>query len=503
MTPAGTTTTAVPVRRVWSVRVRILTVILLVAAVGLTVAGGTAYLVQHDRALREVDTRLAASVESVRFIVTGVQTTNLGDTTLLPEASNATYGSSREALQAVMARLVPSQNESTLGIIDGAPALIPGTELSFNLADDPEFIERVVAEVAGINVVRGTAESSLGNLRYIAAPVTVEGIGDPGIFVTAFDLDAELGELNSAFRIYAAVAFGALLAIALVGWFVAGRLLRPIRQLRAAASRITATDIHERIPVEGHDDVSELTRTVNDMLARLDEAITAQRQLLGDVRHELKTPITIVRGHLELLDPQNPVDVASVRDIAIDELDRMSGLIDDIESLANARRDDLNRVPTDASDLTEQIFQKVSALPGHEWVLAERAYAVVPIDAGRLTQALLQLADNAAKHAPAGTVIEIGSTEHADAVEFWVADHGPGVPAEAKARIFERFGRVDTGRGVEGSGLGLPIVDAIARAHGGYVNLTTSPAGSRFGLLVPRRTVDVGSAPGGFPVGAS
>nr|WP_276512220.1 HAMP domain-containing sensor histidine kinase [Cryobacterium roopkundense] len=402
-----------------------------------------------------------------------------------------------------MARLVPSRNESTLGIIDGDPALIPGTELSFNLVDDPAFIDRVVTEVAGINVVRGTAVSTLGNLRYIAAPVTVEGVGDPGIFVTAFDLDAELGELTSAFKIYAAVAVGALLAIALVGWFVAGRLLRPIRQLRAAASRITATDLHERLPVVGRDDVSELTRTVNDMLERLDASITAQRQLLNDVRHELKTPITIVRGHLELVDPQNPTDVAAARDIAIDELDRMSGLIDDIESLADARRDDLTRVPTDAADLTEQIFQKVSAIPGHEWVLAERAYAVVPIDAARLTQALLQLANNAAKHSAAGTVITVGSTEHADAVEFWVADHGPGVPAEAKARIFERFGRVDTGRGVEGSGLGLPIVDAIARAHGGYVNLTTSPAGSRFGLLVPRRTVDVVDTPGSTAVGAS
>ena len=480
----------------WSVRVRILAAILLVAALGLTVAGGTAYVVQRDLALNDVDTRLAGAVESVRFIVTGVPTTDIdaGDATsgdALPEAASTSYATTRDALQAVMARLVPSRNESTVGIINGVPALIPGTELSFNLEDDPEFILRVIDEVSDGQVVRGTATGALGTLRYIAAPVTVEGSGEAGIFVTAFDLDAELGELTSAFRIYAFVALGALGAIALVGWFVAGRLLRPLRELKAAASRITATDLHERIPVHGHDDMSELTITVNDMLERLDNALTAQKQLLNDVRHELKTPITIVRGNLELLDPANPADVAATRDIAIDELDRMAELINDIDSLANAQRGDLRRIPTDAADLTEQVHAKVSAIAGHDWILGDTAQVVVPVDAGRLTQALLQLADNAAKHSPAGTPIEIGSTEHAEAVEFWIADHGPGVPAEAKKRIFERFGRVDTGRGVEGSGLGLPIVDAIARAHGGYVELATSPAGSRFSIVVPRRAVDV------------
>jgi len=450
--------------------------------------------VQRDRALDEVDARLATAVESVRFIVTGAPTTDLDAFSTLPKASSVTYASTHDALQAVMARLVPRSNESSLGLINGVPALIPGTELAFHLEDDQKFMLRILSEVDGRNVVRGTAVSELGNLRYIAAPVTVEDTGEAGIFITAFDLDAELGELTGAFRLYTAVAAGTLVAIALVGWFVAGRLLRPIRQLRAAASRITASDLHERIPVVGRDDMSELTRTVNDMLDRLDQSLTAQRQLLNDVRHELKTPITIVRGYLELLDAHNPDDVVAARAIALDELDRMAGLIDDIESLANAQRADLVRVPTDAADLTVQVFRKISAIPGHGWILVERAQVVVPVDPARLTQALLQLADNAAKHSPNESTIEIGSTEHPDAVEFWIADHGPGIPAEAKSRIFERFGRIDTGRGIEGSGLGLSIVDAIARAHGGYIDLTTSPAGSRFGILIPRRAVDVAPA---------
>jgi signal transduction histidine kinase len=102
-----------------------------------------------------------------------------------------------------------------------------------------------------------------------------------------------------------------------------------------------------------------------------------------------------------------------------------------------------------------------------------------------VTQAWLQLADNAAKYSPANSTIEIGSTASKDSIEFWVADSGPGIAPAAVERIFERFGRVDTGRGIRGSGLGLAIVKAIAVAHGGTVNLTSSPHGSRFGIVVP------------------
>src|SRR5690606_8460106 len=136
------------------------------------------------------------------------------------------------------------------------------------------------------------------------------------------------------FRTYLLVSVLSLGAIALVGWFVAGRLLRPLRAVRDAASRITATDLSERIPVTGRDDVPDLTRTVNDMLDRLESATSAQQRLLDDVRHELQTPITIVRGHLELLDPGDEDEVASVRTLALDELDRMAGLVDAVGSLA-------------------------------------------------------------------------------------------------------------------------------------------------------------------------
>ena len=469
----------------WSVRSRILASILLVTALGMGAANVTGFLVQRERTLAEIDVRLLSRIEAARSVVTGASTAT-SQTDAAPAApGTSTFASTSAALEAVLARVVPNVNESALGIIDGKARYVPGTDISFHLEEDPAFVARIVDEVADGTVRLGTSVSATGQYRYVATPISVTGSTEKGIYVAAVDVDAELTEITDAFTTYALVALVALVAVGLVGWFVAGRLLRPIRQLRAAASRITASDRNERIPVVGHDDVSELTATVNDMLDRLDAALTGQRQLLDDVRHELKTPITIVRGHLELLDTANQAEVESTRSLAIDELDRMTGLVDDIESLAETQRAVPVRRQVDVADFTEEVFAKAAIIADHEWVLSSVAHASVALDPARITQAWLQLADNASKYSPAGSRIELGSSTDGTDVEFWVADRGPGIPKDSQERIFERFGRVDTGRGIRGSGLGLPIVRAIAQAHGGRVSLVSTPSGSRFGILLP------------------
>lgn len=477
----------------WSVRSRILAVILVVTALGMTVSGFTAYIVQRDRALSVIDDELLASVEAARGIITGVASADNGQSTTVPNLETTPFGNVESALSAVMSRLVPGRNESSVAIIDGEARLIPGTEIAFHLEDDPDFIARVWGEAATEQVTLGTAVTTVGTLRYVVVPVTVAGTAESGAYVTAVDAQAAVDEVSGAFLTYAWLALFSLGAIVVIGWFVAGRLLLPIRHLTETASRITAEDLSERIPVNGRDDVSALTETVNAMLARLDDALTSQRQLLDDVRHELKTPITIVRGHLELLDPTNPREVETARGIAIDELDRMAELVTDIDVLARVERQTAVTEPTDIADLTRMVFSKMQAIPEHRWTLDATADVVAPISPSRITQAWLQLADNAAKYAPSGSTITVGSTSYSGTVEFWVADTGPGIPEGAEKRIFERFGRADTGRGIAGSGLGLPIVAVIARAHGGYVSLTSSPSGSRFGIVVP--THEVGTTP--------
>lgn len=469
----------------WSVRVRILAWILTVTAAGMAVVGGATYSLQRERSIVAIDELLVDRVESARFVVTGESSATPGDETIAAAPAPVTYASGSAALEAVLSRILPGRNESSLGIVGGRATYIPGVAMDFHLEDDPAFIERIVAEVADGSARIGTATSPLGVLRYIAVPITIDSDPEPAIFVTAIDLEAELAELSSSFLTFAVFSVGALLVVGLVGWLVAGRLLAPIRQLRATASRITATDLHERIEVVGRDDVSDLTVTINGMLERIEGSVTAQRQLLDDVRHELKTPLTIVQGHLELMDTSNRADAEATRLLALDELERMVVLVDDIDALADSQGALLTALPEDVADLTHDVHAKAAAIPDRDWILGAVAQAIVHIDRRRITQAWLQLVDNAAKYSPAGTPIAIGSSITTEGVEFWVSDQGPGIPAGAEARIFERFGRADEGRGIRGSGLGLPIVAAIARAHGGRVSVSSSPLGSRFAIVVP------------------
>jgi two-component system OmpR family sensor kinase len=218
----------------------------------------------------------------------------------------------------------------------------------------------------------------------------------------------------------------------------------------------------------------------------LEGAYETQRRLLDDVRHELKTPITIVRGHLEMMDARDPDDVGAIRDLGIAELDRMTRLIGDIDVLAAVEGGQLSYGEVDVAALTQRVSEMVAVIGDHTWRVEQSADAVIRADGDRLLQAWVQLADNAAKYSPAGTSIEIGSAVHSAGAQLWVRDHGPGIPHAVRHRIFRRFDRGTGKRRVGGSGLGLAIVDAIAKAHGGHCAVADTPGGgATFTLEIP------------------
>ena len=181
---------------------------------------------------------------------------------------------------------------------------------------------------------------------------------------------------------------------------------------------------------------------MNAMLDRLSASFDNQRRLLDDAGHELKTPITIVRGHLELIDPQDPADVIETRDLAIDELDRMRRLVDEILMLAKARRPDfVQPEPVVVADLLAGVLDKVVALGDRRWLIEATSNEVVELDPQRITQALIQLVANALKFTEPGAVIALGGRIYGPEVRLWVRDEGTGIAAEDRGRIFERFGR--------------------------------------------------------------
>ena len=464
-------------------RVRILAAILAVACVGLAVVGSVTFLVQRERVVQEVDHRLKAQVDGLRTLASppadpdDEPASDDGATTASEIFDIREYTSIDPYLRDVVASFVPARNEGSVAVIDGVARYRPGTFSGFDISRNTELIDRAIVETADGDTKTGTIATADGSLRYIAIPVTMAGDDGEGLYIRAVDMGAELEPVTAAMATYVIAALAVLAAIGVVGWFVTGRLLSPIRLMRETADAITIADLSPRLSTQGNDDISDLSRTVNSMLDRIEGSVDVQRQLLDDVRHELKTPITIVRGHLELMNPGDAGDAASAREIGIAELDRLARLVEDIDLLAAAEGDSYVMRDVDLSALTARVGELVAVIPQHEWTIEAHAEGVVHGDQDRLLQAWLQLADNAAKYTPAGTPIEIGSSVDDTGARLWVRDHGAGIPPASRSRIFRRFDRAHGKRTVGGSGLGLAIVDAITKGHGGSCTVTDTPGG--------------------------
>jgi two-component system, OmpR family, sensor kinase len=322
--------------------------------------------------------------------------------------------------------------------------------------------------------------------RYVAVPVE-DSRGMPrGAFAVVIDLSDELDEVNEALQIAVGVNIGVLILASMLAWVIAGRVLQPLRLLRDTSRNISETDLTQRLPVEGDDELADLARTFNEMLDRLEEAFASQKSFISDAGHELRTPITIIRGHLDVMG-DDPEERRETLDLVRDELDRMSRLVNDLLLLAKASRPDFLQPETvDLDDLTRELFAKASALAPRDWRLASVGTGRIVADRQRVTQAVMNLSQNAVTHTVNGDAVELGSELRNGRVRLWVQDTGPGVPEHEQARIFERFVRLDRAPAGEGAGLGLAITRAVAEAHGGRVELDSHPgAGARFTVIIP------------------
>ena len=186
------------------------------------------------------------------------------------------------------------------------------------------------------------------------------------------------------------------------------------------------------------------------------------------------------------MDPTDETEVAETRALLLDEVDRMSRLVGDLILLAKHDRPDfLSPAPVSVERLTHTLLAKVRALADRDWQLDGAGDAIATLDEQRITQAVLQLADNAVKHTGDGDRISLGSAVAHGTVRLWVADSGPGIPDDMKGHVLERFGRGEVRADDEGFGLGLSIVRAIAEAHGGRVTVADHrPGDPRPGALL-------------------
>jgi two-component system OmpR family sensor kinase len=273
----------------------------------------------------------------------------------------------------------------------------------------------------------------------------------------------------------------ALVLATLLGYLLAGALLRPVERMRRRAAEISTDTAGQRLPLpQARDEISRLGETLNEMLGRLEAGLARERRFVADASHELRTPLALLRTELELAQRhrRRPVELRAALDSAAEEVNRLGRLAEDLLVLARA---DEGRLPLRREEIrVADLLATVAGRFGPDIELDTHDGESVFGDRLRLEQALGNLVDNALRHG-AGTV-RLEAERRNGTLHLRVSDQGDGFPPELLPTAFERFTRGDEARERGGTGLGLAIVDAVARAHGGRANAE----GSKVTIELPR-----------------
>ena len=289
-----------------------------------------------------------------------------------------------------------------------------------------------------------------------------------------------LGQLNTALIVG---SLGALVLSVLLGAILARSLTRPLQDLTEATRAVADGDLQRQVQVRSRDEVGTLAASFNRMSLALNRSQRLRRQMTADIAHELRTPLSIIVGHLDAVDegvlPANAQTIGIMRD----ETARLARLIDDLRtlSLADAGELSLVRLPLEPGSLLRRsaaAHQPAAQAAGIEMTVdAAPDLPQVNLDAERMAQVLGNLLDNALLHVPRGGRIVLAARPAGDGVEIRVQDDGPGIPPEDFGLVFERLYRSDASRQryAGGSGLGLAIAKSIVEAHGGSIRAESAP----------------------------
>ncbi len=261
--------------------------------------------------------------------------------------------------------------------------------------------------------------------------------------------------------------------LAALVWWLVGRTLHPVEMIRTEVADISGTDLTRRVPVPEHlDEISRLAATMNEMLDRIDAASRRQRQFVADASHELRTPLTRIRTELEV--DRNRPSLATPEATNATVLEETIGLQHLLDNLLFLARSDERQLPSfhRRIDLDDVVLREVTTLrPGAALAIDTTGVSAADMsgDRDQLARMVRNLLTNALRHARSRVVLELSAT--VDLITLSVSDDGPGIPAEARQRIFERFGRTDDARARVGggAGLGLAIVQDIVERHDGHI----------------------------------
>jgi signal transduction histidine kinase len=300
-------------------------------------------------------------------------------------------------------------------------------------------------------------------------------------------------------RVNRTVLFASLGAAGLalvLGLLLARTLTQPIRELTAATQAVAHGDLDQQVSVRSKDEIGELARSFNQMSSDLAKAQSVRQQMTADIAHELRTPLSVILGHVDAMEegvlPPTPETLHIIRE----ETAQLSRLVEDLRTLSRADAGELSltKVPTDPHELIGKAVTSHRPLAAEKGIRLEiDAKAPLPeimVDPDRIGQVLDNLLSNALRHTPEGGRIRVFAREAGGGVEFGVSDSGPGIPPEALPHVFDRFYRADSSRARDqgGSGLGLAIARSIVESHGGTIHAESKPGeGASFILWVPKQ----------------
>jgi signal transduction histidine kinase len=467
-----------------SLRMRLLGWALLLLAIAILASVAVVRQVLINQLENRVTADLAQEVSEFRRLAGGRD-----------PATGELFGADLAAMaDTYLSRNEPQDGESVLLFVDG---VLHGTSADppYPLAADTDLVGHWTSLTA--SEYGGTERTAAGPVRWLAVPVSVDGQARGHMVVAQFTRD-QRAEIDRTVRLMMLACLLVIVVVAAGGYLAMGRALRPLRAVTETARAIEQSDLSRRIEVTGSDEVARLARTFNAMVARLERAFGEQRAFLSVVGHELRTPITIVRGHLEVMG-DDPADRRETVALVTDELKRMNRMVNDLLLLARAEQPDfLQLTDVDVTAMLSDVYVKAAPLGVRDWRLGPVEAVTLAADRQQLEQAVMQLVQNAVQYTDEGDAITLSARVEEGCLRLAVQDTGIGIDPSDQERIVERFWRAEPGRQrAEGAGLGLAIVTAIANAHRGRLAVDSSPGvGSTFTLVIP---LDPGTVPEGGP----
>jgi len=410
------------------------------------------------------------------------QLTESLDTALRSRATEVTAltRQSGGGLSDAAANALVEQDESFAEIVSANGRVLDSTpQLDGTLVLDPEQLARATESATFVD--RSGVPGIEGDARLLAAPAELDG--RPVVAVVGSSLGDHDEAVDGLARLLLVGGPVALLLASVAGYWVAGSALGPVEAMRRRAAEISASEPGARLPLpEARDELFRLGETLNDMLGRLEDALARERRFVDDASHELRTPLALHKVELELalLRSHDEAELRAAIASATDEIDRLIGLAEQLLVVARSEDGELaiNRERFQVADALSAIgarFQARAARAGRRIEVHPGNSATVEADRPRVEQALTNLIENAFVHGDGSVAID--TRERPGVIEIHVTDEGDGMPEDFIAHAFERFSRADAARERGGTGLGLAVVDSIARAHGGSAHARNRPEG--------------------------